>query len=402
MTNQRSSIRIQCPYFEWRISQRSRVYQADGRGNCPSTGRHSLGTKDYETAIENLKRLDMKVAIDRGLAPRVQSQATEYGELMLQAGTDEYLGFIARPRSMKGCSKNTQKRYRPVFAKAVQFFEGRGQRTWNQIGREELDAYVGWLEQKHYAYATQLFEAVTLKQALNHWIEKGLLPPERQFKLEIDKVTETNTYCFTAAEVAAMIRHCGASGQLSWLGDVIVGLGYSGMRIGELTMLRWSAIDFKRNMMSVVDDSRSTRSKRDNARSTKSSRSRSIPIHVELRATLERIQRPRQGGLVFTAQRGGPLHPRNVLQALIDDVILPLQEQFPCEDGERGFATGRLHSLRHYFCSWCANAGVSESVLMEWLGHGSSAMVRRYYHLHDDEAQVQMQKLGKMGVLGVS
>jgi site-specific recombinase XerD len=81
------------------------------------------------------------------------------------------------------------------------FFEGRGQRTWNQIGREELEAYVAWLEQKHYAHATQVFEVVTLKQALNHWIEKGLLPAERRFKLEIDKVTESNAYCFTAAEV---------------------------------------------------------------------------------------------------------------------------------------------------------------------------------------------------------
>ena len=260
MKQNRSSIRIHCQYFEWRISQRNRVYQADGRGNCPSTGRHSLGTKCYETALENLKKLDVKVAIDRGLAPRVQSQASEFGELMLQAGTDEYLGFIARPRSLKGGSKNTQKRYRAVFAKAVPFFEGRGQRTWNQIGRTELEAYVGWLEQKHYAHATQVFEVVTLKQVLNHWMEKGILPAERRFKLEIDKVTESNTYCFTAAEVAAMIRHCRGIAQLSWLGDVIVALGYTGMRIGELTMLRWSAIDLDRNMISVVDDSRSTRS----------------------------------------------------------------------------------------------------------------------------------------------
>jgi integrase len=199
-----------------------------------------------------------------------------------------------------------------------------------------------------------------------------------------------------------MIRHCRGSAQLSWLGDVIVGLGYTGMRIGELTMLRWSAIDLDRNMISVVDDSRSTRSRRDNARSTKSSKSRSIPIHLEFRDTLERLQKPGRAGLVFTALRGGQLHPRNVLQAFIDDVIGPLQQEFPGEDGGRGFASGRLHSLRHYFCSWCANAGVSERVLMTWLGHGSSAMVKRYYHLCDDEAQSQMKKLGRIGGLGTT
>jgi len=42
---------------------------------------------------------------------------------------------------------------------------------------------------------------VTVKQAINHWIEKGLLPAEHAFKLEVDKVAESTTYCFTAAEV---------------------------------------------------------------------------------------------------------------------------------------------------------------------------------------------------------
>ena len=69
----------------------------------------------------------------------------------------------------------------------------------------------------------------------------------------------------------------------------------------------------------------------------------------------------------------------------------------PLADDEIGFKDGRLHSCRHYFCSTCANNGVPEQVLMEWLGHQSSAMVRHYYHLHDEEAQRQMQKLKFLG-----
>lgn len=30
---------------------------------------------------------------------------------------------------------------------------------------------------------------------------------------------------------------------------------------------------------------------------------------------------------------------------------------------------------------------------MNWLGHRNSAMVRHYYHLHDDEACRHMQRL---------
>ena len=50
-----------------------------------------------------------------------------------------------------------------------------------------------------------------------------------------------------------------------------------------------------------------------------------------------------------------------------------------------------------YFCSTCANTGVPEQVVMRWLGHQDSLMVRHYYHLHDDEAQRQMQRVNFVG-----
>ena len=78
-------------------------------------------------------------------------------------------------------------------------------------------------------------------------------------------------------------------------------------------------------------------------------------------------------------------------------MLTPLAKKFPTPEGEIGFKDGRLHSFRHYFCSVCANTGVPEQVVMRWLGHQDSAMVRHYYHLHDDEAQRQMQRLNFVG-----
>jgi len=77
-----------------------------------------------------------------------------------------------------------------------------------------------------------------------------------------------------------------------------------------------------------------------------------------------------------------------------------LANQFPPQNGELGFADGRLHRFRHYFASACANSGVAERVTMEWLGHADSDMVRHYYHLHDEEAQRQMRRLDLLGEAG--
>ena len=88
------------------------------------------------------------------------------------------------------------------------------------------------------------------------------------------------------------------------------------------------------------------------------------------------------------------------LSPLGNALILPLEERFPTPEAEVGFATGRLHSFRHYFCSTCANNGVPEQIVMAWLGHRDSAMVKHYYHLHDEEAQRQMNRLNFLGKTG--
>jgi integrase len=84
----------------------------------------------------------------------------------------------------------------------------------------------------------------------------------------------------------------------------------------------------------------------------------------------------------------------------VDKVITKLTTQFPSVDGAKGFADGRLHSFRHYFCSRCANSSVPERMIMEWLGHSDSEMVRHYYHMCDTEARRHMEGLDLLGNAG--
>jgi len=102
----------------------------------------------------------------------------------------------------------------------------------------------------------------------------------------------------------------------------------------------------------------------------------------------------------FHGPRGGRLKPDTVRRIFVREVIEPLAKKFLTPVGERGFKHGRLHSFRHYFCSTCANNGVPERIVMEWLGHADSAMIRHYFHLHDDEARRRMSSLDFLGGAG--
>ena len=177
-------------------------------------------------------------------------------------------------------------------------------------------------------------------------------------------------------------------------------LACTGLRISELASLLWSDIDWDRNLITLTDDStRGRRPAGQAARQTKSGRSRSFPIHRDLRRVLKGMT-PAAAGTIFKGPKGGRLKPDTVRQILIREVLTPLRERFPSAPGQVGFADGRLHSFRHFFCSTCANNSVPEQVVMAWLGHADSKMVRHYFHLHDDEAQRQMQRLNFLSDAG--
>jgi integrase len=287
-----------------------------------------------------------------------------------------------------------------VFSKFEEFARGEGITSWNQVTRRTLEAYAAHLDDEGFAYATEYLELTTLKQAIKWLVEEGHLPASCQVRLQLSKPQGTTTYCWRPEEVLAMVQHCRRHAALGWLADVIAALACTGLRISELASLRRSDIDRDRNLITLTDEStRGRRKAGQKARQTKSGRSRAFPIHGDLQQVLGGLP-PASDGLAFHGPRGGRLKPDTVRRALIREVLAPLSERFPTPAGQVGFADGRLHGFRHFFASTCANRGVPEQVVMQWLGHRDSAMVRHYYHLHDDEAQRQMSRLDFLGEAG--
>lgn len=176
-------------------------------------------------------------------------------------------------------------------------------------------------------------------------------------------------------------------------------LGRTGLRIGELSALRWSNVDLERQVIHLRDTTGLVpKSERKGAQTTKSHRDRILDVHPDLLPVLRALYAQRKPDQrVFHGPRGGRLKPDTVRNVLQRDVLAALAEQFPAADGRAGIAAGRVHSFRHYFASTAANAGVLEQVLMDWLGHAESAMIRHYYHLQRDEARRQMAKIPSPG-----
>lgn len=396
MAAKRLKERIAGRYFVWLVGQRSGVYVADGRSNKLNAGRHSLGTKVYKDAMTALQRLDLVRAVALGLAHSSVLEP-DADQVSLDEGRRRYEEHVRRPRIVGGAKSTTNKRYRAVFDKFIAFALKEGILSWNQVTTKVLEAYAAFLDDEGYAYATEYLELTTLKQTVKYFVKTGLLPAKNLIDLPLAKPQGTTTYCWRRNEVTAIVERCRSEPDLRWLEYVVVALACTGLRISELASIRWSDIDRAANMIRLTDESSQARRKdRRKPRETKSGRSRAFPIHEDLVRVLDQMK-PHADGLVFHGPLGGKLKPDTLRNALVREVLTPLKDRFPAAAGEVGFADGRLHGFRHYFCSTCANRSVPEQVVMEWLGHRDSKMVRLYYHLHDEEAQRQMRRLDFLG-----
>ena len=318
--------------------------------------------------------------------------------LPLPEGRKLYEAHIARPRVTGGVRKSTCKRYRTTFDKFLKFCISIGVTTWNGVTAEVLTAYAGHLETAGYAYKSQVNELTTLKQAIKWLVSAKHLTGTAPIALKLRKAQSEPAYCYRPEEIAAMIEHCRATAGLNWVGDVVVGLACTGLRIAEFASLRWSDVNLDAQRLTITDETGQPIKAGRQRRELKGGQSRSFPINADFLAVLRRL--PHADQYVFHGPRGGRLKPDTVRRVLIREVIEPLADRFPAVDGDKGFADGRLHSFRHAFCSTCANRGVPIRVVMTWLGHKDSSMINTYYHLHDSESRRQMDELDFLGGAG--
>jgi integrase len=395
MPAKRKKEQVEGQYFKWLLGRRNGTYYADGRSNAVDAGRHSLATHDRSEALESLKRLDLHQAVAHGMADRSLLD-DQPAPLTLEDGRRLYEEEIGRARITGGLRASSKKRYRAVLDKFLPFAQARRVQTWNQVTAQLLGQYANYLDSEQKADATLYFELNTIKSVVNWLTRSGHLFGAKPIVFVVKKPVGTTTYCWRLEQVTAMVSHCRSHAELAWLAAVIVGLACTGLRISELASLRWADIDNVANLIRLTDESRRSRRRSRPGRETKTGCSRSVPIFEELKLVLDSLER-QPDGFVFHGPRGGRLKPDTVRLLLIRDVLQPLKERFPALEGAPGFADGRLHSFRHYFCSVCVIKHVPEQMVMNWLGHSDSKMVRHYFHLRDEDAQQQMKRLDFLG-----
>ena len=151
--------------------------------------------------------------------------------------------------------------------------------------------------------------------------------------------------------------------------DFIEFLAYSGTRQAEAAAARWRDVNFDRGNLTITGG----------VEGTKNHQHRIIPLFPPLRRLLNDI-RGRKKPFAEEDQIFG-----------IGDALLQLQRA--CK--RLGLPRYGHHSMRHFFCSNCIEAGVDFLTLSRWLGHSDGGVLvgKTYGHLRQEHSTAMAKRI---------
>ena len=384
MPTPRKSIVVECQHATWKLPKRNGVYQADGRSNELDFGRHSLGTRDEKEARKLVHELDKVMAEKLGL---IESRPpTPKSGLTIKDAIQRFRKLKSRPKIAGGVLPETYQRYGSILDKFEPFTQSRNIKYVSQVNIDLYDEYVSMLEELDFSPTTISTEMTLIKGLHKFCIEHKLLDPRFSFKYPIDRPDESLTYCPTDEEVHQIVLVCKTISGLTWLYRTVAVLSNTGLRFGEARDLEWRDVDSKFEMLHVRDES-FLKSHGETKRRTKTRKSRKIPVHKNLAPTLRDL--PKTGKNHLYGPRGGTLRNDLFGDTLREKVLPKVVGKVGNEDLMRLTA----HGFRHYFVSRCANLGVPQLSVMNWLGHKTSRMTNYYYHANEAASIKHMRQL---------
>lgn len=149
--------------------------------------------------------------------------------------------------------------------------------------------------------------------------------------------------------------------------ELLVRLGGDlGLRRGEIIGLRWSDVDLGRRFVTIQNNV-----VHGTPGGTKGMKPRRIPIEDALAGLLESLPLPRTGYLLRDRDGDGPSTAKQ-----IRIMMQRVQTKAGVPDD-----SGKLHILRHTFCSHLAMAGANVLEIQRLAGHADMKTTLRYMHL---------------------
>jgi len=327
------------PYFQV-------VYFVNGKRTTISTK-----TANQEKAELFLKNFNPSITIKQ--SELVQQTKVKSNFISISDFKNEYLAFAHTTKS--------QSYLRSISLSFKMFAEYLGNIPIQSITSLQIDKFVTFTFGRTKRGAHLYFR--TLKAAFTKAVAWNYIK-ENPFKnIKFPRIPKSHPVFISVEEFKIILSQTNEE----ILKQLFIAAFNTGMRLGELTNMKWSWIDFQKSLISIKCSADF---------STKSKKERIIPINAALRATLMQLKQSKHykpEGYVFTNSIGIKLNDDFVSKKFKKSVRLTgLKDSI------------HFHTLRHSFASMLVQKGVSLYVVKELLGHEDLSTTQIYSHLNNE------------------
>lgn len=225
-----------------------------------------------------------------------------------------------------------------------------------------------------------------LKSALSTAFERGVIKKNPYYAIKKPKLHRARPRVLSRNEQEILERMLRRENRFEYLLCL-----YTGLRVGELSALRWEDVDLENNILHVNRTAQRLASSQMQTRKTRlavgtpksASSARQIPLPAFI-ADILREQKANRGsgaGFLFPGRNGLCRDPRSFQQKL--NTI--------CK--KAGLDDVHMHTLRHTFAARCLENGVRYDILSDLLGHSSIRITLDYYvHCSMQDKRESMEK----------
>lgn len=195
--------------------------------------------------------------------------------------------------------------------------------------------------------------------------------------IRLPKIVRTKKKYLTHSQLWTLADAC--KGQ----SDIVLFLGYLGLRFNELAAVTVSNIDFTKRRIFIENQLDVKKRRAEQTRPTKTNEERSVVYPEFLSLLLEkRCAGKGPNDYVFTAPKGGPLRLENFRR----DFYAPALNTVISDDPN--FPRVTVHNLRNTAASLAVSAGANIKSLQKMLGHARASMtLDTYAELFDDDVE---------------
>ena len=267
-----------------------------------------------------------------------------------------------------------------VLQRIVPYFHSRDIRLYDLKAIHIQEFYLHC--QEHYGVSnnTLIHYHANLTSALKYAVNMDLIPVNPMNKVKRPKMVQYVANYYSLPEVEALLETV----KDDPLAFPVLMAAFYGLRRSEIVGLRWQAIDFENNRITINHTVVQTKRDRQNAviakdRTKNHSSCRSLPLVPQFKTLLSRMKLHQeqckslcgnayhQSDYVFVNDIGTPYTPNYITQHF--SLILK----------KNNLRKIRFHDLRHGCASLLLKNGVSMREIQEWLGHSSYSTTAKYY-----------------------